>query len=83
MDIHGVEGSDYASVVESTERLRQLGLPHQYVVIESVDEFVYCLNTEKEWNVIRWEDKSKREVTRYTTFNEYLLDSFQEAIDNL
>ena len=83
VDILGIEGADCASVVESTERYRKLGLPNKYIVIENVDEFVYCLNTVEESNVVRWDDISKREVTRYTTFDEYLQDSFQEAIDNL
>jgi cell wall assembly regulator SMI1 len=83
VDILGVEGADYASVVESTERYRNLGLPNKYIVIKNVDEFVYCLNTVEDSNVVRWDDISKREVTRYTTFDEYLQDSFQEAIDNL
>ncbi|WP_078433853.1 MULTISPECIES: SMI1/KNR4 family protein [Metabacillus] len=82
VDINGVEGADYASVVESTERYRKLGLPNKYIVLESVDEFVYCLNTLEKYNVVRWDDISKREVTRYTTFIEYLQDNFQEAIDN-
>ncbi|WP_245183555.1 SMI1/KNR4 family protein [Lentibacillus salicampi] len=51
--------------------------------MEDFDEFVYCLNTVGEYNIIRWDDISKKEVTRYTTFDEYLQDSFQEAIDNL
>jgi hypothetical protein len=81
--ILGVKGADYESVVESTERYRKLGLPNKYIVLENVDEFVYCLNTVEESNVVRWDDTSKRELTRYTTFDEYLQDSFQEAIDNL
>jgi len=83
VDILGVEGADYASVVESTEHQRRFGLPNKYIVIENVDEFVYCLNTVEEFNVIRWDDINKIEVTRYKTFEEYLEDSFQEAIDNL
>ncbi len=82
VDVLGVEGADYASVVESTKRYRKLGLPKKYVVIENVDEFVYCLSTIDENNVVRWDDISKKELNRYTTFNEFLQDSFQEAIDN-
>ncbi|MFS0598597.1 SMI1/KNR4 family protein [Peribacillus frigoritolerans] len=82
VDVLGVEGVDYASVVESTKRYRKLGLPKKYVVIENVDEFVYCLSTIDEHNVVRWDDISKKELNRYTTFNEFLQDSFQEAIDN-
>lgn len=84
VDILGVEGADYSSVVESTERYRKLGLPKKYIVIENVDEFIYCLSTLGEFNVVRWDDLSKdlskMELIRYSTFNEYLQDSFQEAI---
>ncbi len=82
VDVLGVEGTDYASVVESTKHYRKLGLPKKYIVIENVDEFIYCLSTLDEYNVVRWDDISKKELDRYTTFNEYLQDSFQEAIDN-
>lgn len=60
VDVLGVEGADYASVVESTKRYRKLGLPKKYIVIENVDEFVYCLSTLDEYNVVRWDDISKK-----------------------
>ncbi|WP_350300028.1 SMI1/KNR4 family protein [Peribacillus frigoritolerans] len=82
VDVLGVEGADYASVVESTKRYRKLGLSKKYIVIENVDEFVYCLSTIDDYNVVRWDDISKKALNRYTTFNVYLQDSFQEAIDN-
>lgn len=83
VEILGVEGSEYASVVESTIRYRKLGLPNKYIVIENVDDFVYCLYTMAEYPVVRWDDVSKREIKRYNSFDEYLQDSFQEAIDNM
>ncbi|NPC93608.1 SMI1/KNR4 family protein [Bacillus sp. WMMC1349] len=82
VDVLGVEKDGYASVVDETERFRRFGLPKKYLVIENVDEFVYCLDTEDGHNVIRWDDTSKKEVKRFDSFNEYLKDSFQEAIDN-
>ncbi|WP_106498336.1 SMI1/KNR4 family protein [Lentibacillus sp. Marseille-P4043] len=82
VDVLGIEGMDYASVVESTKQYRGLGLPKNYLVIEDVDEFVYCLNTMDD-SVVRWDDISKQELKRYLTFDEYLKDSFQEAIDNM
>ncbi|KRT87384.1 MULTISPECIES: SMI1/KNR4 family protein [Bacillus] len=81
-EVLGIEGDGYASVVEATERFRNFGLPEKYLVIENVDEFVYCLNTEENHCVIRWDDISKKEIERYSSFDEYLQDSFQEAIDN-
>ncbi len=50
---------EYASVVDDTERYRKLGLPENYLVIENVDEFVYCINTKGDYYVIRWDDISK------------------------
>lgn len=82
VEILGVEGEDFASVVEDTERFRKEGLPRKYSVIKNVDEFIYCLNTVDTYNVISWDGITKQEVESYTTFNEFLQDHFQEAIDN-
>jgi hypothetical protein len=82
VQILGVEKEDYASVVEDTESYREFGLPQKYIVIEDVDEFIYCLSTVEEYKVIRWDRTTKEEIIRYNTFDEYLQDSFQEAIDN-
>ncbi|MCD2370650.1 SMI1/KNR4 family protein [Bacillus sp. BS3(2021)] len=82
VEVLGVEGNGYASVVDATERFRKFGLPEEYLVVENVDEFVYCLNTGENHCVIRWDDISKKEIERYSSFDDYLQDSFQEAIDN-
>ncbi|WP_242450834.1 SMI1/KNR4 family protein [Priestia endophytica] len=83
VDILGVEGEAAGSaVIEQTERRRKQGLSEKYIVIENVDEFVYCLNTGDEYNIITWNGISKEEIKDYTTFNEFLQDNFQEAIDN-
>ncbi|WP_404459757.1 SMI1/KNR4 family protein [Sutcliffiella horikoshii] len=82
VEVLGIENESYFSVEEATKKFRGLGLPHNYVVIEDVDEFIYCLNTEQNYNIIRWDEFSKKEVERYNSFDEYLEDSFQEAIDN-
>lgn len=81
VDVLGIENESFFSVEEATKKYRGLGLPHSYVVIENVDEFIYCLDTERK-NIIRWDEFSKKEVERYNSFDEYLEDSFQEAIDN-
>lgn len=82
MELLAVEGEDFASVAEDTEYFRTEDLPKKYIVIENVDKFVYCLNTVDGHNVISWDDITKQEVESYTTFGEYLQDSFQEAIYN-
>ncbi|UAL47147.1 SMI1/KNR4 family protein [Sutcliffiella horikoshii] len=82
VSVLGIENESYFSVEETTKKFRGLGVPHKYVVIENVDEFINCLNTEQNYNIIRWDEFSKKEVERYHSFDEYLEDSFQEAIDN-
>lgn len=62
--------------------VHKFGLPHPYIVIENVDEFIYCLNTEGNDQVVRWDRISKEAVDRYSSFDAYLTDRFQEAIDN-
>ncbi|WP_082380793.1 SMI1/KNR4 family protein [Bacillus sp. CHD6a] len=76
-----MENESCCSVEEVTKKYRELDLPHHYVVIQNVEEFIYCLDTEQN-NIIRWDEFSKKEVVRYSSFDEYLEDSFQEAIDN-
>ncbi|WP_028400051.1 SMI1/KNR4 family protein [Ectobacillus panaciterrae] len=84
--ILGYESPEEISVVESTERQRKFGLPKPYVVIEDVDDFVYCLDTgsmkEGECPVITWDRVSGASPIRYNTFYDYVIDRFQEAIDN-
>ncbi|WP_019394557.1 SMI1/KNR4 family protein [Priestia filamentosa] len=82
VEILGVEEEDFASVIDYTERYRKWNLLQKYIVIKHVDEFAYCLNTVDEYNVITWDGISKEEIESYTTFNEFLQDNFQEAIDN-
>lgn len=45
IEIYGVSKGEIPSCVKSTERYRKIGLPSKFVVVESSDEWVYCLDT--------------------------------------
>jgi hypothetical protein len=82
VEVLGIEKKDDSSVVNVTERYRKLGLDSECIVIEDLGEFIMCINTSKENEIIRWDRVNKTNEFRYKNFYEYLIDTFQEAIDN-
>ena len=85
VDIEGVQENLGASVVKVTERWRQLGLEMNLIVIEDSGEFVRCMysaNVNDE-RVFSWSRGGQELSLRYNTFNDYVIDMFQEGIDNL
>ncbi len=75
----GLDGSYI--FVENTLEYRAEGLPNHLIVIENVDEWLFCLdsNTGK---VVSW-DMSGFIKEEYETFDDYLIDQMNEAIDNM
>lgn len=82
VEILGIENKDNSSVIHGTERYRGLGLDSGCIVIEDLGEFIMCIDTNNENKVIRWDNVNKKKEYRYDNFYEYLIDTFQEAIDN-
>lgn len=81
--IIGISKSSKLSFVEETLQYREQGLPNQLIVIEDSDEWIECIDTTN-GNIVTWSIYDKNGVVfAYNSFYEYLLDSFQEAIDNL
>lgn len=84
VEIVGVEGDQGASVVKATERYREFGLEKHWVVINDSGEFFMCMSTFDVNERVFLGDRSGQEpVVHYNSFDEYLIDVFQEAIDNL
>lgn len=84
VEIEGVEGNLGASVVDVTERWRNLGLDRNLIVIEDSGEFVRCvysadINDER---VFSWDRSEQSLYPRYNSFDDYEIDMFQEGIDN-
>jgi len=82
VEILGIEKRNDSSVIKVTERYRKLGLGSECIVIEDLGEFIMCIDTSKDEQIIRWDRVNKTNEYRYKSFYEYLIDTFQEAIDN-
>ena len=84
VDLLGIEGDLGASVVNTTERYRTLGLEKNIIVIQDLDEYIMCMNTSDDNGIIySWNRTEKKLNKRYESFTEFLMDAFQEGIDNL
>ena len=82
VEILGMENKEDSSVIHVTERYRKLGLENGCIVIEDLGEFIICIDTNDGDKIIRWDRVNKNKEYRYDDFYEYLIDTFQEAIDN-
>lgn len=82
VNILGIEGNKGASVLKATERYRQLGLRRDLIVIEDLGEFVMCSEIGDKENILYWDRVQRQEMFRYENFDDYLIDTFREAIDN-
>ena len=81
LEIIGVGLTGRMLFVESTLEYRAEELPDNLVVIEKVDEWLMCLdcNTGK---VVSW-DFSGYIKDEYDSFDDYLIDKMNSAIENL
>ena len=82
VEILVIENKEDSSVIYGTERCRILGLESGCIVIEDLGEFIMCIDTNNRDKIIRWDRVNKNKEYRYNDFYEYLIDTFQEAIDN-
>lgn len=85
VEIVGVQAEFGASVVKSTERWRKLGLGMDLVVIEDSGEFIRCMYSadSNDERVYSWVRGGQVLTVRYDTFDDYVIDMFQEGIDNM
>jgi hypothetical protein len=85
-EMQGVYGAGVPDCVVTTMRYREIGMPSAFVVVEHVDEFMYCLDTAHiegdECPVVYW-DLGGYTAPRYDTFLDFLLHEFRESIANL
>ncbi|PMB05798.1 hypothetical protein CEN49_17270 [Fischerella thermalis CCMEE 5273] len=85
--ILGVAKTEVPTCVKYTQRYREYGLPHSLVVIENCDEWVHCLDTKHMKNgecpVVDWDRFGNVGTIKYDNFYDFVLDQFNEAIDNL
>ncbi|RIJ66295.1 SMI1/KNR4 family protein [Rummeliibacillus sp. POC4] len=84
VELEGVQGNLGASVVDATERWRKLGLGMNLIVVEDSGEFARCMYCAdiNDNRVFSWERVGTDLNPRYNTFDDYVIDIFQEGIDN-
>lgn len=84
VEILGVQGELGASVVKATERWRKFGLRNDLIVIEDSGEFVMCIYSAAvdDERVFSWYRGGKELSSRYNKFDDFVIDMFQEGIDN-
>ena len=80
IEIIGVGKTGRLLFAEETEKYRQYGLPKNLLVVEDCDEWVYCIDCTT-GKVVSWSNGSVKIC--YQTFEEYLEDRFNDAIENL
>ncbi|MGI6217125.1 MAG: SMI1/KNR4 family protein [Coriobacteriales bacterium] len=81
VEILGFGFDDSAMFVDDTLEYRGFGLPDNLVVVENVDEWLYCLDCDT-GAVVSWNEADGLRA-EYPDFDEFILDEFNDAIDNL
>lgn len=82
VDILGISKSNRAVFKDVTLEYRKYGLPNNLVVIENCDEWLYCIDTNTE-KIVSWNRIDGVLGERYTTFLEFVIDRFNDEIENL
>jgi hypothetical protein len=82
VEIKGVEEEE-ASVVDATERCRKMGLDKNMIVIMDSGPFINCLDASEFGSVVytlyRTDEGFSERRKDYDSFNEFVIDQFQEA----
>jgi hypothetical protein len=84
VELAGIEGDLGASAIKATERYRNLGLDKSFIVIQDLGEYIMCMDSANDNPcVYSWDRSDPKFKKEYNSFTEYLIDVFQEGIDNL
>lgn len=65
-----------------TIEYRNYGLPNNLIVVENCDEWLYCIDVDNE-KVVSWDRINGVLGERYATFLEFLIDRFNDEIENM
>ena len=81
VEILGIGLTGAMLFLETTLRYRKYGLPQNLLVIENVDEWVYCIDCDT-GAVVSW---SQIDGVRpeFPDFDEFVISEFEDAIENL
>lgn len=82
VQVLGISKVNRAVFWDVTKEYRKYGLPNNLLVIENCNEWLYCIdvNTEK---VVKWDMIGGVISERYRTFLDFLVDRFNDEIENI
>lgn len=75
----GLDGS--MAFLEVTLDYREYGLPHNLLAVENCDEWLYCLDCDT-GKVVSWSQVDGI-LLGYPSFDDFLLQDLEDAIENL
>ncbi|MDO4178664.1 MAG: SMI1/KNR4 family protein [Phascolarctobacterium sp.] len=81
IETFGIGKNNQLIFVDETLKYRNLGLPHNFIVIENCDEWLYCLDSNN-GQIITWTYNETPEFS-FNSFDEYLQCRINDAIDNM
>ncbi len=80
IEVIGVSVNGNLLFVNETLKYRKYGLAANLIVVENCDEWLYCIDCNT-GNVISWSDGDIEDS--YSSFDDFLLDRFTDAIENI
>lgn len=81
VEILGVGISGRMIFLDTTIDYRKYGLPHNLLAIENCDEWLYCLDCDT-GEVVSW-SQVDGVLPGYPSFDDFLLQDLEDAIENL
>ena len=81
VEILGIGCDGSLIFVEDTKLSRKYGLPMNLVVIENHDEWLSCVDCDT-GKMVTWA-QDEEVLPEHDCFDDYVIEEFQEAIDNL
>lgn len=81
IEILGVGLDGTMLFLETTFRYRKYGLPQNLLAIENCDEWLYCIDCDT-GEVVSW-SQSDGLRDEYPSFDDFLLQDLEDAIENL
>lgn len=81
VEILGFNLDGSASFLDETFENRTFGLPQNFVVVENVDEWLYCIDCES-GQVFSWNPEESL-CFAFSSFDDFIISEFSDAIENL
>ena len=80
--IGGVEILGISKINKAMFKDKTLEYTNNLIVIENCDEWLYCIDVDTE-KVVSWDRMNGVRGERYATFLEFLIDRFNDEIENM